>query len=183
MTLEYPEPQVIVQQVQLCLPLYTFDLSQDLDVEQTIDKIKDLRQQYPRTTTTNVKTQQGWRSPYFTVGSNDSQAVNRFDQEIELIQSKLKTINSFDVRLVNLWTVIYNNMDWVKEHNHYSLWDSMAYNTVLYLTDSLTPIDFGTMTILPKRAMLLVMHPLTMHSVGKVEDTTDRIILAANFAR
>jgi len=181
--MEYPEPKVIVQSVEVCFPIYTFDLSKALDLEQTCRKIYKLRNSNPKTTTTNVVTNKGWRSPYY--GQQDPEA-QQFAQEIHCIQQALKKINSFDTELANLWAVIYSELDQAKEHNHFTLWNQMAYNTVLYLTDTQTPIVFehsqGTLELRPRLGELVVMHPLVMHSVPEVMED-ERMILAANFGR
>jgi len=180
--INFPEPVVVVQKVELCFPIYKFDLLNEIDIENTISKIKLLKTNHPATTRTNVITETGWRSPYIT--PNDPE-VWLFDDELTCIQNKLTQVNSFKTKLVNFWTIIYGKKDFSKSHNHFNLWDNSAYNAILYLTDSETPIVFETtntpMEIFPKKGMLIVMHPLTYHSVPLVNDQSERIVLVCNF--
>ena len=177
----FPEPLVLVQNVELCLPIYQFDLSNDINTENTISKIRALKETYPSTTITNVVTNNGWRSPYLPP---HDPAIKAFTDEITCIQTKLKQVNSFDTSVVNLWAVIYGKEDFSKTHNHFSLWDNLAYNAILYLSDSNTPLVFETtnskVEIFPKKGMLVVMHPLTRHFVPPVNDDSERIILVCN---
>lgn len=181
-TTNFPEPLVLVQNIEMCLPIYQFDMSADIDLENTISKIRALKETYPNTTITNVVTNNGWRSPYLPPHDPE---IKSFKDEISCIQEKLKKLNSFDTSVVNLWAVIYGNQDFSKTHNHFSLWDNLAYNTILYLSDSNTPIVFETtnskVEIFPKKGMLVVMHPLTRHYVPLVTDDSERIILVCNF--
>lgn len=181
--INFPDPILVYQKVEVCFPLYQFDLSNDIDIENTISKIKKLKTFYPATTTTNVITKTGWRSPYIFAHQPEAQA---FAQEVSVIQDKLKLVNSFDTNLVNLWTVIYGDEDFSKTHNHFTLWGNLAYNTILYLTDSKTPIVFektdSTVEILPKRGLLVAMHPLMNHSVPLVKDDSERIVMVCNFS-
>ena len=182
-TINFPEPQVIVQKIEVCFPLYKFDLSKDIDIDDTIKKIYRLKEHNPNTTTTNVITNTGWRSPYLTIQDPE---VQQFTKEVSAIQEKLSSINSFKTNLVNLWTIIYKDQDFSKSHNHFTLWDNLAYNTILYLSDSNTPIVFETLDskveIFPKKGMLVVMHPLMKHSVPSVVDTSERIVFVCNFS-
>ncbi len=181
---EFPKPTVIVQNVEICFPVYTFDLSNNLDLNDTISKIKNLKSLHPNTTQTNVVTKSGWRSPYLTLREPET---NVFVKELLCIQQKLNQINSFETNLFNMWAVIYGAGDFSKNHNHFTLWDNLAYNTILYLTDSSTPLLFETteskVEILPKKGLLVVMHPLVMHSVPIVNDNTERTILVCNWSR
>jgi len=180
--LDFPEPYIVRQRIETSLPLYTFDLSKEIDIDQIIANIKKLKIKYPSSTQTNVITENGWRSPYIFSYQPE---IESFVDIVLFIKKQLKKINSFDIKLINLWTVIYGNGDLANSHNHFTLWDNLAYNTVLYLTDSQSPIIFDTIDskfeIYPKKGMLLVMHPLTMHSVVKVQDQSERIVLVCNF--
>ena len=182
MNLDFLEPNVIRQKIEVSLPIYTVDVSDEIDVDLVIEKIRNLKKLYPETTTTNVITKNGWRSPYIFKYQPELQ---NFLEVISCIQKTLKKINSFEVNLINLWTVIYQNEDSSQSHNHYTIWDNLAYNTVLYLTDSKTPIIFETtdskFEVYPKKGMLLIMHPLTIHSVPEVKDESERIVLVCNF--
>jgi hypothetical protein len=178
----FPEPLVFVQNTEICFPVYQFDLSNEIDIDDTISKIQKLKTVYPSTTRTNVITETGWRSPYISFHEPE---VQTFNDEISVIQTKLNQINSFQTKLINFWSVIYGKSDFSKSHNHFTLWDNMAYNTILYLTDSDTPIVFETtrspVEIFPKKGLLVVMHPLTKHSVPLVSDQSERIVLVCNF--
>ncbi len=177
------DPIVAVQKVEIFFPLYQFDLSNETDIDKTISKIKILRNNNPTTTTTNVITKTGWRSPYMSANQPEIQI---FKDEIILIQKKLNQINSFKTELVNLWAVIYDKHDFSKTHNHFNLWDKSAYNTILYLNDSNTPLVFETteskIEIFPRRGLLVVMHPLMNHSVPVINDDSERIVLVCNFS-
>lgn len=181
--INFPEPLLVFQKVEVCFPLYQFDLSNEIDIDSTISKIKKLKTYYPNTTTTNVITNTGWRSPYIFAHQPE---LEPFINEVSVIQEKLKLINSFDTQLINLWTVIYGPNDFSKSHNHFTLWDNLSYNTVLYLTDSKTPIVFETtdskVEIFPKKGLLIAMHPLMNHSVPSVNEESERIVLVCNFS-
>lgn len=179
----FPDPVVLVQNIELFLPIYKFDLSNVIDIDTTISKIKTLKANHPTTTNTNVITKNGWRSPYMT--KRDT-AIQSFGSEVMHIQECLNQINSFKTDLVNLWAIIYGEKDFAKTHNHFNLWDKLAYNTILYLSDSDTPIVFETVTssveIFPKKGLLVVMHPITQHSVPLVDNQLERMALVCNFA-
>jgi len=177
------EPIVAIQRVEVFFPLYQFDLSNEIDIDKTISKIKILKENNPTTTITNVVTKTGWRSPYIHAHQPE---IQMFTDEIILIQTKLNQINSFKTNLINLWAVIYDKQDFSKTHNHFNLWDNTAYNTILYLNDSITPLVFETVNskieIFPKKGLLVVMHPLMNHSVPVINDDSERMVLVCNFS-
>jgi hypothetical protein len=177
------DPEVLIQNIELYLPIYKFDLSNVIDIDTTISKIKTLKTNHPTTTHTNVITNNGWRSPYLT---RQDPEIQTFTSEVMHIQAALNQINSFKTELVNLWAIIYGDQDFSKTHNHFNLWDKLAYNSILYLSDSNTPIVFETTTssveIFPKKGLLVVMHPITRHSVPLVDTHLERMALVCNFA-
>jgi len=183
--IEPNEIVVVDQEISLTFPVYTFDLADYLDIELLKSNIRALQEKFPVSTKTNVICDKGWRSPYFFTGVN--QEIEFFSSAINIIQKTTKTIDStLDVKVVNLWAMIYKNLDRAEWHNHGSLWDRLCFNVVLYLTKSQTPLIIKTkvnkdLCIYPEIGKLVVMHPLTMHSVPAVKDE-ERIVLAANLA-
>lgn len=180
--IQFTDPTIVVQNVEIQFPLYQFDLSTEIDFDKVLANISLLKEKYPTTTTTNVITNTGWRSPFIFEHEPDA---NLFSDEVNLITQKLHQVNSFKTKLINMWAVVYGSQDFSVSHNHYTLWSNLAYNTVLYLTDSTTPIVFETtgtsIEFFPKKGMLLAMHPLMYHSVPKVNDNSERVVLVCNF--
>lgn len=183
--IEPNEIVVVNQEISLSFPVYTFDLVNHLDIELLKSNIMLLKEKFPVSTKTNIICNKGWRSPYFFAGVN--QEIEFFASAVNIIQNTIKSIDStFNAKLVNLWTMIYKNSDRAEWHNHGSLWDCLCYNVVLYLTKSQTPLIIQRkqdkdVLIYPEIGKLVVMHPLTMHSVPAVVDE-ERIVLAANLA-
>lgn len=179
----FPDPKIVKQSVDFTFPIYTFDLSHEIDTDVLIDKVKLLRQDYATSTTTNVVCKSGWRSPYFSKYANNE--ISLFSDVIGIVVSKLKSINSFDVTVSNLWSIIYGQDDYTNWHNHGSIWDRLAYNVVVYLTDSKSPLVVKSnptnIDIFPTKGMMVVMHPFTYHMVEPIKDSEDRIVLALNF--
>lgn len=181
--LDFSDPTIVNQSIDLTLPIYTFNIRSKINKIDLIEKVKLLQSMYPSSTTTNVVCNTGWRSPYFSKYMNNEMSM--FSELIDVIKSQLKLINSFDVDTSNIWAINYGKDDYTDWHNHGSLWDKLAYNVVLYLTDSDSPLVIksgsGVKEIKPEEGMIVVMHPLTYHMVKPVTDMADRIVIAMNF--
>jgi hypothetical protein len=177
------EPILVKQQIDMMFPIYTFDLSEKINISEVIDKIKQLKLNYPVSTMTNVICKNGWRSPYLHY--NIHPELRLFDQVKHEIEKSVKLINSFDSSLTTLWAMIYHSNDYAEWHNHGSIWDNLSYNAVLYLTESKTPLviknGLSNVEIFPQAGMLVIMHPLTLHMVPTIQDE-ERIVLAANLS-
>jgi hypothetical protein len=179
----FPDPTIIKQSIDLTFPLYTFNIKDNLDIPDLENKMSLLRKKYPTSTHTNVVCKSGWRSPYFSRYMNNELLL--FADLTEVIKLQLKAINTFDVSVSNLWAISYGQNDFTDWHNHGSLWDKMAYNVVLYLTDSPSPLIVrnrpNNISITPSQGLMVVMHPLTYHMVEPITDSVERLVIAMNF--
>lgn len=183
--IEPKEIFVTNQDINLTFPVYTFSLKNHIDISGLICKIRLMREKFKISTQTNVQCSNGWRSPYLYVNVNEECMM--FLETINVIENTIKSIDStVNAKVSTLWMMIYNAQDSTEWHNHGSLWDRLCYNIVLYLNSSKTPLIVKTklnedLLIFPEVGKLVVMHPLTLHCVPKVQDE-ERIVFAANLA-
>lgn len=187
-----PEPVFIKQVCSLTLPIYRFNIKNDLDLDKTIQSVRRFREQYPDNHTTNVHAQTGWRSM-----DGIEKLTNDFDSITDIMQQKVrlieKTINNgtyFDTSILEAWTIIYKQNDFTNWHHHYPQLPrgGISWTCTLYLTDSTCPIVFKqdkleNLEIIPTAGTLCIFSPLAMHMVPKLQDDGERIVVAANIGR
>lgn len=188
------EPDVVfVEQTNTFkLPIFSFNISDEIDIEKQIYNVKEYRSLNPEGHTTNIYAKNGWRSSYDIEKHTDV-----FKPVIDVILNKVKVIDKFinegvyyDSVIMSLWAIIYKKGDYARWHHHFPklLEGSISYASTLYLNDSQSALLFKQKKnelykIYPKTGTLLIFSPLLFHSVEKLKDDHERIVLASNIGR
>lgn len=188
------EPDVVIleQTNTFKLPIFSFNVKDEIDILEQIHHIKEYRTLNPEGHTTNVYAKNGWRSNYGIEKETDV-----FQPVINVILDKVKVIDKFindgiyyQSEIMNLWAIIYKKGDYARWHHHFPklLEGSISYASTLYLNDSKTALLFRQKKnehykIYPKAGTLLIFSPLLSHSVEKLEDDEERIVIAGNIGR
>ena len=183
----------VVEQI-ISLPIFSFDLSKDIDCNLIKDKCLKLRLEYVEHYKENL-VKNGWQSPYFTKKSK-AKEFEIFSDLITLIETKMSRIDPhISLEIDHFWAIIYDQDNYTQGwHNH--LYEASKkesetlhkYSAVFYPLASLNsaPIEFEqeqkeNILIEASTGKLLIFPSVTRHRVPVSNDLDLRISMAFNF--
>ena len=169
-----------------------FDISSLIESQTVAENIRTVQKELPISLenycNTNVK---AWHSDYYTHLFTD-----KFNDLIEVIQTtclNLFTVipnhGKVDLKVVELWTIIYKENDHTRLHRHTDSFNSMQLSVVYFAhaDEDATPLVFykdrGSeykIEIIPKTGHLVCFPASMMHSVPTIKPGETRICVSAN---
>ena len=156
--------------------IFTFDLSSSIDSTQVSKNVLEYKNKYPESNSTYVN---AWHSFFYT-----HKNTNLFDDLITIVENKVSIIlqnrsKKAKAKVAQSWVIIYNKGGYTKPHIHFDT----TYTAVYYakVEENPSPLLFTpTIKIFPKESMLVCFPGYLEHSVPKMENDGERIVVAFN---
>lgn len=174
---------VALQQKEVSLPIYIFDLNPELNSEDILNLCKKYQtDQFKEQKTESVY---AWRSDYYTVAK---QAMPGFELLFEKVSNKIDKIwqKPYSFLIEHFWFAIYNKGDSSNPHDHSGV--DLACVYYASVPENSAPLVITSkkenITIIPKTGMLVIMPGNCEHQVPKSNhEKGERIIVAMNVIR
>ena len=174
-------PTLITQEIEF--GIFEFDLSNDIDASNIVNKIYQFKKQYPISNNSNVH---AWHSGYDTHKITDDfiNLINVIEQRVNLT-TKLNPYVSGNMfaKVAESWAITYDKDDYTNWHNH----GIYNYSAVYYASASedSAPLIFKKskdqlLEIKPKTNKLVIFPGYANHMVPKINNDGKRICFSAN---
>lgn len=188
------EPVSVVKFTSLVdYSVYEFNLNQIISPKEMEELVYETEKLNPVSLgeydVSNVK---AWHSDWYTHLQSE-----KFNKLIDVIIKACKKIyltdnelESSELQVRELWTIIYKENDFTKLHSH-SLNNKIAISVVYFAhaDENATPLKFHvsrgngeTIDFIPKTGHFICFPGFALHSVPKIKENEKRICVAANIA-
>lgn len=179
------KPNVIMQQQIVVCPIYTFDLSTDIDSNEIVKICHQYKNElYEGKNGKSVYALYAWKSEFHLVRKNE---MPKFNKLFEIVKEKIKEVWNFpySYRVDHFWFAIYNNGDHAEEHNHGIADYACVYYAAVPENSAplIIPSINGDVKIFPKKGMLVVFPGQCLHSVPISEHDGERVIVSINILK
>lgn len=178
-----PVPSLHVQQ-EVVYPIRQVNVNNLIDPNDALNAIYEYKIKYPVSYTTNVF---AWRSAY-----NTHKQTRLFDPIINVFESIgndfISSLRECDrvhseIKVINLWAMIYSMSDYARWHHHGSTTLSMVY--YVDVAGDSAPIQFhcvnsDIVSVVPRQGDILFFNGNVKHRVPKIKNNSPRAVIAAN---